>query len=187
MKEKYNNIKEFCLCGSGKIYSKCCEKKIDMYKDKSSFKRYMSEFDKMHKNYKKICLHPNQSECGEKVHAHTISQKAVLELIAENGKVLMPIVFGVENKFRMQPLGIEARATKFYCFCKEHDKIFYPIDKQGIDFSDEIYFLYAYRNFSSEYYKLKRELYCYYKLRETYDLTKNPMVILEYMKAEYVF
>ena len=89
----------------------------------------MQEFDKLHNTYKKMCLHPNKSECSRvKTHAHTISQKAVLELIAENGIVLMPIVFGIRNGFRMEPRGIEAKATKFYCFCSNHDKMFAPID-----------------------------------------------------------
>lgn len=181
----FDNITNLCLCGSGKLYSECCQNKIGITDSVSTFKRYMHEFDTIHKKYKKICLHPKQSECGQlKIHAHTISQKAVLEIIAEKGIVLMPIVFGVENQFRMQPLGIEARATKFYCFCDEHDKMFYPIDKREVVLSAEVYFLYAYRIFASTYYKIMREIDCYSKLKEKYDLTSNPFAILNYMQMQ---
>lgn len=112
-----------------KKYSECCAIKISICGNSNSFRGFMQEFDKLHNTYKKMCLHPNKSECSRvKTHAHTISQKAVLELIAENGIVLMPIVFGIRNEFRMEPRGIEAKATKFYCFCSNHDKMFAPID-----------------------------------------------------------
>ena len=82
-----------------KKYSECCEIKISICGNSNGFRGFMQEFDKLHNTYKKMCLHPNKSECSRvKTHAHTISQKAVLELIAENGIVLMPIVFGIRNE-----------------------------------------------------------------------------------------
>ena len=133
MREMFDKKSELCLCGSGKKYSECCAIKISICGNSNSFRGFMQEFDKLHNTYKKICLHPNKSECSRvKTHAHTISQKAVLELIAENGIVLMPIVFGIRNEFRMEPRGIEAKATKFYCFCSNHDKMFAPIDYTNI-------------------------------------------------------
>ena len=119
-----------CLCGSGKLYKDCCKKKINIT-DEKIFKKYMSEFDKAHNSYRKICMHPKQHECSSvKTHAHTISQKAVLELLAENKYVLMLIEFGILRAFKMHPMPIEAKATKFYCFCSKHDGMFAPIDKQ---------------------------------------------------------
>ena len=113
MREMFDKKSELCLCGSGKKYSECCAIKISICGNSNSFRGFMQEFDKLHNTYKKICLHPNKSECSRvKTHAHTISQKAVLELIAENGIVLMPIVFGIRNEFRMEPRGIEAKATE---------------------------------------------------------------------------
>ena len=184
MREKFDYSK--CLCGSGKRYEECCKKKIDIYKDKKIFKSYMQEFTKLHNKYKKLCLHPKQDECSNtKTHAHTISKKAVLDLIAENGVVLMPMEFGVTNEFRMEPLGIEAKATKFYCFCSKHDGMFAPIDKQGVDYTKYNCFLYAYRIFVSTYYKICRELDCYYKLKDKYDLTKKPVAFLFYKQMEF--
>lgn len=185
MKEKFDIKRDLCLCGSGKLYKDCCKNKIDISKDKKIFKQYMAEFDRCHKNYKRICMHPKKNECSEgKTHAHTISQKAVLELIAQNGLVLMPIMFGVKNEFKMEPVGIEARATKFYCFCNNHDKMFAPIDKRVDTYNEYIYFLHAYRIFASTYYKIERELGCHYKLREKYDLTSNPLALYTYLGFE---
>jgi hypothetical protein len=186
----FDKKSELCLCGSGKKYSECCALKISISDNPNSFRRYMQEFDKLHNTYKKICMHPQKSECSRvKTHAHTISQKAVLELIADRGMVLMPIVFGISNEFRMEPRGIEAKATKFYCFCSKHDKMFAPIDKTRICLTEYMYFLYAYRTFASTYYKVRRELDCFYKLREKYDLTSNPLVLLmyHYMERNVIF
>lgn len=185
MREMFDKKSELCLCGSGKKYSECCAIKISICGNSNSFRGFMQEFDKLHNTCKKICLHPNKSECSRvKTHAHTISQKAVLELIAENGIVLMPIVFGIRNEFRMEPRGIEAKATKFYCFCSNHDKMFAPIDYTNICLNENKFFLYAYRIFAATYYKVRRELDCFYKLREKYDLTSNPWALLMYHNME---
>lgn len=176
MKEKFDYLNAPCPCGSGKLYKECCKDKIDNSKDERIFKSYMQEFLTMHNKYKKLCLHPKQNECSDtKTHAHTISQKAVLDLIAENGKVLMPLAFGITNGFKMEPLGIESKATKFYCFCSKHDGMFTPIDKQQVDYTHHNCFLYAYRIFASTYYKVMRELNCYYKLRDKYNLAHLPL------------
>ena len=68
----------------------------------------MHELDEKRRYYKHLCLHPKQNECCDvKTHAHTISQQAVLSLIAENGEALMPVVYGITNEFEMKPMGIE--------------------------------------------------------------------------------
>lgn len=185
MKERYDKKSELCLCGSGKKYSECCALKISICDNLNGFRGFMQELDKSRNTYKKICMHPNKSECSSvKTHAHTISQKAVLELIAENGIVLMPIFFGIKNEFRMEPRGIEAKATKFYCFCSNHDRMFDSIDHTDICLGENEFFLYAYRIFASTYYKVRRELDCFYKLREKYDLTSNPSALLMYHKMD---
>ena len=138
----------------------------------------MHELEKLRRNYRKICLHPKQHECSkQKTHAHTISQKAVLDLIAQNGQVLMPIMYGVDSEFKMKPLGIEADATKLYCFCAKHDAIFYPVDKRNVPINNENIFLYAYRAFAGTYYKVLREKGVYQKLSSKYDFTKAPHII----------
>lgn len=177
MRETCDKKDIFCLCGSGKSYRECCMSKINPYQDERTYKKFASEMDKKRKRYKHICLHPQQEQCSkQKIHAHTISQKAVLELIAEESKVLMPIVFGVTNEFKMQSMGIEAKATKFYCFCSEHDKMFYPIDKRNVELSKKIEFLYMYRIFASTYYKVQREIDMFNLMKKDYDLTWNPMI-----------
>lgn len=173
MREQSNSNQCFCLCGSGLPYEVCCKNKINPYESEITKKVFLAELDRLRKNYKRVCLYPNQSECSHMIHAHTISQKAVLSKIAHNGRVLMPVANGPANLFDMQEVGIEARASKFYCFCKKHDSIFYPIDKELPPLNETTYFLYAYRIFAYTYYKIKRELDCFEKLKQKYDVTSN--------------
>ncbi len=185
MKEKFENKDVSCLCGSGKTYANCCKGKISPNQSTGIHKNFMHELDKIRRNFKHLCLHPKKDECCDvKTHAHTISQKAVLSLIAENGEVLMPVVYGITNEFKMKPMGIEAKATKFYCFCQNHDAMFYPIDQQKVKLDEYAFFLYSYRTFAATYYKVIRELECYNKLRQKYDLTCNPLAIHFYVQAE---
>ncbi|NFN44445.1 SEC-C domain-containing protein [Clostridium botulinum] len=179
MKEKFDNIIKYCLCGSGKKYENCCKGKINPNENESIHKKFMAELNKLRRNYMKICLHPKGEECSDvKTHAHSISQYAVLELIAEQGSVLMPIVYEITNEFRMKPMGIESQATKFYCFCSKHDGMFSDIDKRSVILNKYIFFLYAYRSFAATYYKVMRELNCFYKLSRKYDVNFNPYVVL---------
>ena len=183
MKEKFEKSIDRCLCGSGLPYDECCKNKINPNQNEAVHKQFMDELDKKRKRYKHICLHPDQENCCDiKTHAHTISQKAVLSLIAENGTVLMPVIYGISNEFKMERMGIEAKATKFYCFCQTHDKMFNPIDQHDVTLNEYTCFLYAYRTFASTYYKVIRELDCYDSIRKKYDMTGNPFVVLYYMQ-----
>ncbi|NFG41026.1 SEC-C domain-containing protein [Clostridium botulinum] len=179
MKEIFEEITNSCLCGSGKKYENCCKGKINPCKNESIHKGFMAELDTQRRRYRRICLHTKSDECSDvKCHAHSISQKAVLDLIAEHGKVLMPVVYGITGKFQMKPMGIESQATKFYCFCSKHDGMFYDIDKRDVNLNQNIFFLYAYRSFASAYYKFIRELDCFTKLSQKYDVNFNPYVVL---------
>jgi len=184
MKEKFEKSADLCLCGSGLPYDQCCKRKININQNESIHKMFMDELDKKRRHYKRICLHPQKDMCNNKIHAHTISQEAVLSLIAENGEVLMPVVHGPTNKFIMERVGIEAKATKFYCFCHYHDTIFKPIDQRAVVLNEQTFFLYAYRTFASTYYKVMRELDCYKALKKKYDMTCNPLAILFYVQTE---
>lgn len=185
MKEKCEKSTDRCLCGSGLPYNECCKKKINPNQSESMHRMFMDELDKKRRHYKHICLHPQKDKCcNVKTHAHTISQKAVLSLIAENSEVLMPVVHGVTNEFKMERMGIVAKATKFYCFCQTHDRMFYPIDQRAVILNKYTFFLYAYRTFASTYYKVIRELDCYESLRQKYDVTYNPLAILFYMQTK---
>lgn len=179
MKEIFEEITDCCLCGSGKKYEDCCKGKINPTKNESIHKGFMAELDKLRRKYRKICLHPKNDDCSKvKTHAHSISQKAVLDLIAEHGNVLMPVVYGVTNEFQMKPMGIESQATKFYCFCSKHDGMFQDIDKRDVYLNQYTFFLYAYRSFAATYYKVIRELDCFAKLSQKYDINFNPYAVL---------
>lgn len=179
MKEIFEEITDRCLCGSGKKYTDCCKGKINPNENEAIHKGYMAELDTRRRKYRKICLHPKNYECSDvKTHAHSISQKAVLDLIAEKGNVLMPVVYGVTNEFQMKPKGIESQATKFYCFCSKHDGMFCDIDKRDVYLNEYSFFLYAYRSFTATYYKVIRELDCFSKLSQKYDLNFHPYAVL---------
>lgn len=159
--------------------------KVNPYKDISEYKKCMREFIEYRNRFKKICVHPSNEDCSnQKIHAHTISQKSVLELIAKDGVVLMPVFYAIEGKFKLQPLGIESKATKLYCFCKKHDEIFYPVDAKDAELSLKNLFLYAYRSFSGTYYKVLREIYAYDKLLKQYDFSENPIVEKRYIQIK---
>lgn len=185
MREKFDNFENFCLCGSGKSYDECCKLKINPFQDEVIYKIYMDEYDKKRRKYRHLCLHPKQVECSDiKTHAHTISQKAVLSLIANNGIVLMPIAFGITNEFKIYPIGIESKATKFHCFCQTHDSMFYPIDQRNVVLDERNFFLYAYRTFASTYYKVIRELECYEAQCLKYNMTINPKLRIFYLQIK---
>lgn len=167
---------DLCPCGSGNKYADCCEQKLNPYETENTKKQLVAELMKLRSNYKKICLYPNCTDRG--IHAHTISQKAVLSLIAENDHVLMPIV-EVGKPVELIPRGIEKQATTFYCFCGSHDKIFSCIDDVSPILSDHVKFMYAYRTFASTYYKVQRELFCSEKLISKYNMTSNARSILK--------
>ncbi|GAA0741248.1 SEC-C domain-containing protein [Clostridium oceanicum] len=178
MKEIFEKITDRCLCGSGKKYVNCCKGKINPNENQVIHKKFMLYLDDLRRKYRKICLHPKSDECSYiKSHAHSISQKAVLNLIAERGEVLMPVVYGVTNEFRMKSMGVESKATKFYCFCSKHDGMFYDIDKRDVYLDEYTFFLYAYRNFAATYYKVVRELDCFTKLKKKYDINFNPYAV----------
>lgn len=179
MKEIFEEVTDICLCGSREKYVNCCKGKINPNESEPIHKKFMAELDTRRRKYRKICLHPNKYECSNvKTHAHSISQKAVLDLIAENGNVLMPVVYGITKKNQMKPMGVESKATKFYCFCSKHDGMFYDIDKRNVSLNEYIFFLYAYRSFSATYYKFIRELDCFIQLSKKYDVNFNPGAVL---------
>jgi len=185
MKARFEIKDNKCLCGSGKPYDECCRGKANPNQNEGIHKKFMNELDERRRRYKHLCLHPKQDKCSViKSHAHTISQQAVLSLIAEGGEVLMPVVYGITNEFEMKLMGIEAKATKFYCFCQNHDAMFYKIDQQAVILDEYTFFLYTYRTFVSTYYKIIRELDCYDILRQKYDLTGNPLAILFYLQTQ---
>ncbi len=173
---------DLCLCGSGKKYADCCEQKPNPFENERTQRKLVAELVKMRSNYKKVCLYPNCSHKG--IHAHTISQKAILSLIAENNHVLMPIV-KVCQPVDLIPQGIDTQASTFFCFCSNHDKIFSCIDVVSPTLSDHIKFMYAYRAFASTYYKVQRELFCLENQFSKYNMTQNIRCVLMLHELRY--
>lgn len=166
---------DLCLCGSGNKYADCCERKPNPFETEKTQKKLVAELMKLRSNYKKMCLYPNCSNKG--INAHTISQKAVLSLIADNDHVLMPIV-KVGQPVDLIPQGIEKQASTYFCFCSTHDDKFSCIDVVSPKLSDHIKFMYAYRAFASTYYKVQRELFCLENQFSKYNMTQNIRCVL---------
>ncbi len=141
---------ELCTCGSGKKYKKCCLDKTDNTDSLLYCKRLMEL-----KNAGRIkeCLYPDHSSCsGKIIKAHSIQNNAILTMIAEDGKVLMP-----KPKYDVFPSDLteygRKEATTFTGFCSIHDKsIFQPIEDNEFIGSKEQVFLFIYRAFSAVYY-----------------------------------
>ncbi|MDU6975890.1 MAG: SEC-C domain-containing protein [Clostridiales bacterium] len=176
-------IGELCLCGSGKKYEDCCDRKLLPTQNKKIAKQHMGELISIRRSFKKVCMHPCKEECSEqKTGAHTISRASILTLISKDNSVYMPVVNGFTGQLELKSLGIKQQASVFHCFCATHDNnLFKDIDKVNVKFSEKVYFLYAYRIFASTYYKLLREDYCYERLKRRYDYTQIPEVILFYL------
>lgn len=175
-----------CLCGSGEEYEKCCRGKINPFGNKIVLKKHMDELFKLRNNYKKVCMYPVHNECSEQMTgAHTISRQSVLSLICENNEVLMPVMNGFKNELELRRLGIKKQASTFHCFCSTHDdRLFKEIDSLNVSFNDKTSFLYAYRTFTSTYYKVQKEYDCYEKLKRKYDYNSRPDIILLYTDAK---
>lgn len=178
MREIIIKTNDICLCGSGLRYEECCKGKIIPNRTAGTRKQFLQDVVNRRNNYPRKCLHPKKDECSiGKTNSHTISKKAVLYLLAEDGKVLMPVFNGLRNELIMEPMGVTSKASTFYCFCSTHDSMFNSIDKRNVELNDKSFFLYAYRIFASTYYKTMRENDCFDYLSQIYDLTYHPILI----------
>jgi len=171
--------KELYFCERKSSYKACCNKKIDPT-EKNMCYALLDDMNKEKNRYNrsvKICLHPISDECSsEKSGTHTISNSNVLKLIAPEGKVMMPIMYNLTGKLKMDPVGIN-EATKLNCFCKKHDEMFHPIDEEDVRLDTFALFLYAYRAFAGTYYKMKREIKILERLSNKYDFTKLEYIV----------
>lgn len=145
---------DYCPCGSGKKYKKCCINKSDdlEFLDPSNFlKNY-----KMIKNEIKIkqCLHPNKEECSEKIiKAHSIQNNKILTKISDNGIVIMPYPKN-DNPFAINTEWGRKEATTFTGFCGYHDnELFKPIENCDFDKSEKHVFLYTYRSWALGFHR----------------------------------
>ena len=102
----------------------------------------------------KECIHPNHSECSEKIIlAHSIQNNKILSKISDNGKVFMPcpkpdLTYSIQNEYGRK------EASAFTGFCGYHDKtLFQPIEDCEFSGTKDQIFLYIYRAFALEYHK----------------------------------
>lgn len=145
---------ESCPCGSGKKYKNCCLKdNID------PFLKRTEEFTTLYKKLRKEahfkeCIHPNKSECSEKiVSAHSIQSSKILKKISDDGKLYMPCPKPDLSADGMYEYG-KKEASVFTGFCGYHDKtVFQPIEDVDFSKTKEQIFLYTYRAFALEYHK----------------------------------
>ena len=94
-----------CPCGSGQKYKKCCLGKEDNpeYSDPSKIPMIYKSLRKEARF--KECIHPNRSECSEKIiSAHSIQNNKILAKISDNGKVFMPcpkpdLMFTIQKEY----------------------------------------------------------------------------------------
>lgn len=98
------------------------------------------------------CLYPSDPECERKaIRAHSIQNRGVLNLLAEDGHVSMleakPILDDVPEVPDFESVG-RNQATTFTGLCGEHDAdLFRPIDTDQLDLTDpEHVFLITYRS-----------------------------------------
>lgn len=143
-----------CPCGSGQKYKKCCLGKEDNpeYSDPSKIPMIYKSLRKEARF--KECIHPNRSECSEKIiSAHSIQNNKILAKISDNGKVFMPcpkpdLMFTIQKEYGRK------EASTFTGFCGYHDKtLFQPIEDHDFIGTEEQVFLYIYRAFALEYHK----------------------------------
>lgn len=172
-------MEELCFCRSGLPYECCCKGKLKPGDKPGLLKKISAERIQYIKENPKVCLFPNCEKAG--IYSHSISQKAVLDRIAVDGHVYMPIVqVGKQNALVLR--GIEKQTSGFHCFCLEHDKTFYPIDDENLGDTDSLRFLYAYRIFSSTYYKVLREKCWFDKITKKYDFSEEKLLRTTYEK-----
>ena len=147
-------VNDPCPCGSGKKYKKCCRKKEDD-KEFSNLENFPQYYKEMRKSARfKECIHPDHTRCSEKIiGAHSIQNNKILSIIADNGKVYMPIP-KVDFSGKLQNEFGRKEASVFTGFCGYHDKsVFQPIEDYDFEGTEEQIFLYIYRTFALEYHK----------------------------------
>lgn len=175
---------EFCPCGSGKKYKKCCLNKSDEQRLAEAVMR-SSDYLKKEAHIKQ-CLHPNKDECDEKiVKAHAIQNNRILNKISEKGMVIS--MDGVQHLlFQTAETRGRKVATIFTGFCKYHDKtLFQEIEDKPFVCTPKQLFLLTYRTLAWHYHKKQEQINAvaiyYEKMRqEGYDFAKSEN-FLEYL------
>jgi len=110
-------------------------------------------FDLIKAKYQK-CLEPTETCIANAIRAHSVQNSRVLELIAENGHVIMPELSHNSSGRPLLEFKLVGRnyASTFLGLCSKHDtEIFRPIEQNELEFSKpEHTFLLAYRSVFKE-------------------------------------
>lgn len=163
---------ETCPCGSGLPYKSCCKNRVpdidpSIQNNPSRVAALASK--RLRDALPKCCMHPDKANCKGKVKAaHALQNNKIISLLAGDEHHIYtlapkdnPLYIGGEwdNLIVLSDIkkvGVN-KATTETCFCDYHDSIiFAPIERGAPDFngSDQHFFLYAYRAFIFEYYKM---------------------------------
>lgn len=173
---KYFKIskRESCPCGSGLKFMNCCYiKKINLKIQNKKPPEVLIR-ETMKKSMTKICLYPDQENCrGPIKKAHALQNNKIISLLAGDERHVYlldakrnPTIINYENgdqEVLVEITSVSANAaTTETCFCDLHDNIaFAAIEKGAPDFNEndeEMKFIYAYKAFIFEYYKMSTSL-----------------------------
>lgn len=201
---KYIKIfeKELCPCGSGKKYKDCCKTKVVEMTQTSKKPPEVQIMDMMRKSTKKCCMHPDQSHCkGIIKEAHALQNNKIISILAGSDRhvyimdakkkpIIIPMPNGEQDIIVPISRTSANNATTETCFCAFHDDVvFAPIEKNAPDFdenNEEMKFIYAYKAFIFEYYKLRTamDIYkeCFKKNPTAYKL---PSMVAMYRMLQF--
>jgi hypothetical protein len=135
------------------------------------------------------CLEPS-GECSQPaIHAHSIQNANVLDLLCKDGHVIMPVpkVPNDNHTISFELVG-RNKATTFTGLCSQHDDaIFKPIDKGPLDsLSAEHLFLLAYRSVIREVHATMdaaSKIQSAYRKKVELELARGDVPTLEGMRA----
>lgn len=159
---------ELCPCNSGKRYGECCYSKAD--KVFHAEREGIALLQKIFKSsLLKTCLKKGcTAKTKEVISAHAMQENKVIQQLCVDRKVYMqsaeklPPIMQLPDGTREPTFFLDEihknTATTQTCFCKTHDNdIFAVIEKDDHPFDPtnlEQQFVFAYRTFAFEYYKV---------------------------------
>lgn len=163
---------ETCPCGSGMPFGQCCKHK-EAKQNNTKVPSAVQTMKRMRASMKKCCLHPDKEKCKGRIKkAHALQNNKIISLLAGSERHVymmnakrQPLLIPLENGETIPIVEISKisanDATTETCFCDYHDNVaFAAIEKGALDFdsnSEEMKFVYAYKAFIFEYYKLMME------------------------------
>lgn len=144
-------------CGSGKKYKRCC---LNKAKEQYLAEAVMYSLQNIKRESQiKRCLHPNSSECSDRiVKAHAIQNNRILNKIGESGMVVT-MDGTMHHLFQTSDMKGRSIATTFTGFCSYHDKtVFQEIEDKEFVASEKQIFLITYRTMAWHYHKNRYRL-----------------------------